>query len=66
MMLTLINAKPLSKPFNDRVNVLLPRARDEHDHAVRVHQCAIGNWGLTKLSVLIYIQNVPEIGVIIA
>ncbi len=24
------------------------------------------NWGLTKLSVLIYIKNVPEIGVIIA
>jgi len=25
-----------------------------------------GNWGLTKLSVLIYIKNVPEVGVIIA
>jgi len=24
------------------------------------------NWGLTKLSVLIYIKNVPEVGVIIA
>jgi len=43
MMLTLINTKPLSKPFNDRVNVLLPRARDEHDHAVRVHQCDHGH-----------------------
>ena len=26
---------------------------------------SIGNWGLTKLSVLIYVKNVPETGVII-
>jgi len=31
------------------------------------NQLAIGNnWGLTKLSVLIYTKNVPGIGVIIA
>jgi hypothetical protein len=27
-------------PFNDRVSVLLSYARDDHDHAIRVHRCA--------------------------